>query len=493
MIFDHHKKINNQGAGSKKDFPEGRSDRRDRMKGNPFSPMEHRHTWERAIVQDVYPDKYTCDVYTERGKFLTGVPWPEGGDKAPKRGERYVVHFNLGKPVLTTGNIDTENPVEENRNHSISPSSDVGAESNFYANKGTGNTRGNRPKDVIPGDWVKTGSMGNMLGVLEGGTTVVKAGDLAQIIATQAHHLLRLVGKNVKLDTGAGTLDFKTEDGKSTINLYAGADEETESSPTAENFRIRCELGNEGELVDFRVTDRQGRSVYRVHVDPDGRVQKKSNRETNIVENDVREEIGDDEYKEVGGNKYTQVEGEHSERSGGSKTQETGGHHRVNSAQNTAINAMQDIIANAAKNIHMSSAGSVTDTDPSLNMNVSNGDMHIDIGNPVKGDAQVMMSGLDVNTFTGDMSFNSSLGSFEVNTNVPNSVKLGGPGPGVFSAILYEMFSAFMELFGTLIDTHVHPVPALAGVPTAPPIVPPWNSSRALFNASKSSFVSFGG
>ena len=492
-LSDTYGKLFNHGIGDTNDFPDNAQSRLEAQKGAPFAPQASHHTWERAVVQAIYPDRHTCDVYTSRGKYLAGIAWPDGGEKAPKRGGRFAVHFQLGKPVLFSVNVDAELPAGDSESHSVLPVKDVGGENAFYDGKGSGNYRGTKPRDLLPGDWLKMGDEGNLIGLLAGGTAVFKAGDLAQIIATQSRHLLRLIGKNLKIDTGAGTLDFKTEDGKSTINLRAGADEETESSPLADNFRIRCELGADGEMVDFRVTDGQGRSLYRMHIDPDGRVQKKSRRETEVVAEDKRTEVGTNSEEFVGKDKTTHVEGDARTRARGSVDTAAGGHVNLRAAGNATMSALSDLLLHAAKNAKVSSSGSPASPDPSMLFEVSNGDFKIDIGNPLKGDAQVMASGLSVDTFTGDIAFKTMLGNFRATTTTPGSVQLGGPVPGLFSAVVFELFQAFMEVFGTMIDTHVHPVPVLGGAPTAPPIIPPWTSSRSLFSLSKSTFVKMGG
>lgn len=481
------------GIDFTQDFPDSISARNKTLKGEPHAPLNHRKNWERCIVRAVYPDNHSCDVFTEKGKYLAGIAWPDSGRKVPKRGEKYAVHFHMGKPALERIQADAKRSPVDSEVPKLTAAKGIGGDDGFYKNKGSGNHRGSGPRDVLPGDWFEMGTMGNLIAVLEGGTTVLKASELAQIIASQSHHLLRLIGKSIKMDTGAGTLDFTTEEGKSTLNLYMGSDEETEGSPAVENYRIRCEMGSDGELVDFRVTDGKGRSVYRVHVDPDGRVQKKSTRETHVIAQDRRTEIGTMDETTVGRGKISRVSETFTEEIGGDHLKNLGGSFKVRAAQTAALSALENLLLTASKGVEISSSGSLTDSNPSMVLRASNGDMVFDVGNPAYGDAQVSRSGFDVSTFTGDITFKPTLGSFEVNTNVPNSVKLGGPGPGVFSAVLYETFYSFMELFGTLIDTHTHAVPALGGVPTAPPLSPMWTPTKSLLRSAKSSYVSYGG
>lgn len=493
FLSDKYGPLVQVGLGDKTDYLGTRAESLARQRGAAFASLEHQRTWERAVVQEVYPDTHTCDVYTERGKYLAGVPWPDGGESVPKRGGFYAVHFGLGKPILVSAGTHTVVPGNVATTVKLTPAKNVGGDNPFYAGKGSGQQRGNAPKDVLPGDWVRLGDQGNLLAVLAGGTTILKASDLAQVIATQASHLLRLVGKNLKMDTGAGTLEFITENGKSDIRLYAGSDEPTESSPLAENFRIRCELGTDGELVDFRVTDSKGRSLYRIHVDPDGRVDQQSTRKTETIKEDRVTTVGTQEETMIGGDSFTSVGGSKLEQVGGSTTVDTGGHYRLYAAHNAALSAMHDFLVHAGRHFQVSATGDPSNTEPALAFDVTNGDVAFNVGDPTNGDTQSLNSGFKVDTATGDMAFKSLLGNFTVTTPSPNSVNLGGPVPDLFGTLVFEMYQAFMEVFGAMLDSHVHPVPALFGAPTAPPLVPIWSSSKHLFVASKSKYVKVGG
>jgi len=469
---------------------------RDQRKGAPFSAQYSDQSWERCIIKEVYPDKYTCDVYTERGRFLSGVAWPGASDdiRAPRRGEQLAVNFNLGVPTLIEAKVDFLRELGTTEAFRVTGATGFGAADPIYSDKGESNQRGDGPQDIMPGDWVRQGEMGQMLGVLSGGTTVLKAGELAQVIATQAQNLLRIVGQNFQLYTGAGELQFKTEDGKTSMVLRAGGDVETESAPSQDNFRIRCELGDEGEMVDFRVTDGKGCELYRMHVDPDGRVEKQALRETAIYTEDRRTEIGAGDVTFVGGPRATDVSGTDTLNSGGAREVETGGAHRTRAAGDIAQATLRDYVVNARRNIDVQAGGTLPNTGtPAFKITVSNGDMKFDIGNPLAGDTQVARSGFEVQTGLGDINMRSLLGNISLNSTLPGGVKAGGPGPGLFSAVLYEQLQAFFNLFGILLDTHVHPQPILGGALTLPPVVQPWAASSGLFPLARSTFVKLGG
>jgi hypothetical protein len=349
------------------------------------------------------------------------------------------------------------------------------------------------PKDVLPGDALQVGDLGQMIGLLSGGVVVVKANELAQIIASQARNLLRLVGQNFQLYTGAGVLDFVTDEGKTSMLRRVGADYEPESSPDSENYRIRCELGHDGELVDFRVTDGKGRALYRHHVDPDGRVEAEARRKTEIITEDRRTEIGGADRVYTGSDLEVSVGGSSVETVGGAKGIDATGALKLQAGGDAAMTAMHDLFLTAARNAAVTVTGSLVGSDPALLFTIANGDVFFNVGSFVSGDTQVRKSGFRVNTASGDITLDSVLGQIELNAG-PGMTKIGGAaGVGPYSALLYEVFEGFMELFGNLIDTHTHTIPSLGGTPTGPPLIPPYLSSRYSLPPAKSQFVKLGG
>ena len=469
------------------------------MKGAAFAASKQR--WEKAYVHEVYPDTYCCDIFTEKGRFLAGVPWPNnaGEISVPKRGDKYTVMYELGTPMLLPITPDAQGGSQKNSARarqpvSVTPVVAVGGNDNVYVGKGDNNVRGDKPRDVVSGDWLKMGDLGNLIGVLEGGSVVVKAADLAQIIATQAKNMLRLVGQNLSVYTGAGSLDFKTEDGKTSIVLRAGADCDTESNPDQENFRIRCELGDEGELVDFRVTDGNGRSLYRMHVDPDGRVETDMAQRVESVAGSSWDAVDGDRTESTEGNKTEVIGGSSTTTTVGSSDHSTSGSHRIRSGNDVSVSAAHDMLMSAYRNMVTSASGDVTSGDPAMLFTVANGDVRFDVGNPAAGDAQVRQSGFVVDTLTGNITMSSVLGTVSLNSPRPGGVKIGGaPGAGPFSAVLYETLSLFMDIFGAMIDTHVHFHPDLGLIPTAPPFIPPYTMSKGVLASARSTYVKIGG
>jgi hypothetical protein len=439
----------------------------------------------------VYPDQYTCDVFTEQGRFLTGVGWPGGSGniRAPKRGQLLGVQFELGAPLLYEGRVDAEEDPETDA-YRVTGVAGFGGEDPIYSGKGVNNQRGDKPKDVMPGDWVQNGDVGQLLAVLQGGTSILKASELAQVIATQAGNLLRLVGQNMSLYTGAGTLDFLHEEGKTSMVLRVGADDATESSPSQDNFRIRCELGDEGEMVDFRVTDGKGREVWRCHIDPDGRVQKVARRETAVYDEDLRVDIGTNDVRNVGGERVVEVQGNDSYLARGDRTLQSGGSTIVEAGNDVQISGRRDAVVASGRNMELNATGSILSSTPSFQINAANGSAEFNVGFPVYGPAPT--GDLTLRNYQSDINITAVAQKVKINSPLPRGVKVGGPGPGLYSAVLYETLKVFMDAFGEALDLHFHNSPFL-GLPTGPPTVPPYKLTKALFPFSKSRMVTVGG
>lgn len=471
-----------------------------KLVGNPFEHDQNRN-WERATIIQVNPGTYTVDVYTERGKYLSGLSIPTssydpssgaGEISMPKRGQVVAVHYELGDPILNLAVpfSSAGPPLQSIAANPVVP--DIGGEDGVYAGQGTANYAGLRPQDVLPGDWMRIGSQGNLVGVLEGGVTVLKASELAQIIAVRTNDLLKLLGRNLEILTDFGEITFTNDNGNTSMSLRAGAKQTTESSPTQEYWTIRADLGDAGNLVNFRITDTQGHTLSGVQMDPNGSVTRTTTGDlTEIIGGAYNMQFGGDVGLVIPGNKNDTVNGDSTESITGSKTINAGSTITLQSGVDTVVSPTRDLNISTGRNINISASGNplATPGATTLSYTITNGSVVFDIGDPAAGDLQAAMSGMQVNTFLGNIGFDTKLGNFIVNTTIPNSVQLGGQAP-LFHSMLFEMFEAFMETLGSLIDSHTHLTPS---GPSGPPIVPPYETSESLVPGIQSEYVTHGG
>lgn len=479
------------------------------QRGSVFDGPSHRHgvdnpaagTWQRCVVVDVHPDTYTCDVKTERGQYVGGLPWPRmfvspdgmaGDVTVPMRGQMMALHNELTEPQLSftvPHRLDVVTPPGEHR--IVHGSTSVGGQDAVYAATGRQNYRGGMPADVLPGDWARVGSQGNLVAVLEGGTTVLKASELSKVIANSVGDLLQLVGRNMDLYSDFGEIQFRNDNGRVSMSLKGGSQQTTETHTEQEKFTIHADLGHAGELVDFRITDTKGRTLAQSHWKPDGTVER-------YADQALREVVGTtytfettDKVETIAGSYTFTVGSNVSGTVSGSMSHQVQGNVEFTSGNDTILTGNRDTVIAAGRFFNVAVSGSLTNAPGAAAYKtvVTNGSYTIDIGNPAAGDIQAAMSGFQVTTFLGDIDLGTTLGKVKVRTTLPGSVELGGQ-QAVFSAMLFELFEAWASAFGQAIDLHTH---GSAVGPTSPPLVPPYSTTQSLLNPIQSTYVKLGG
>lgn len=471
-----------------------------KITNQPLAENDAGRTWERAVVVNVYPDTFSVDCYTEKGRMLSGLPFPSGnydpssgaGEiSMPKRGMILTVHYGLGEPTLSfTQPVPQSGTQVPATNVTAAPN--IGGSDGTYSNQGHTDYRGLRPSDVIPGDWVRMGTQGNLIGVLEGGLTILKASEVAQVIASKTYDSLRLIGRNMDIYNDFGEFRFRNTNGNCSMQLRAGSKQTTQTSPDKENYTIRADLGDAGQLVNFRITDPDGHVLSSIIMDPNGSVTRTATGDTNdSVDGNLTESVGGDKDKTVVGDETILIGGDSTEQLAGNKNIQAAADLTLQSGNDIDQMSNRDISIGAGRNMDVSVSGDMTATPGTnaLTYTVTNGTVYFDIGDPAAGDSQSAMSGWGVTTLLGDMTFSTTGGNFIVNTTIPNSVQLGGNAP-LFHSMLYEMFQTFISTMGALIDSHTHLTPA---GPSGPPIVPPYATSESLVPDIQSEYVTHGG
>lgn len=471
-----------------------------RKTNQSLAENDNARIYERATVINVYPDTYSVDVYTEKGRLLSGLPWPTnnydpvsgaGEIAPPKRGMILTVHYGLGEPTLSftrpSPQAGSQVPAA-----TVTSAPNIGGDDGVYSQQGHTDFRGLRPNDVIPGDWIKLGAAGNLVAVLEGGLTILKASEVAQIIASRVNDSLRLIGRNMDILTDFGEFRFTNSNGNCSMQMRAGSKQTTETSPLKENFTIRADLGDAGQLVNFRVTDPDGHILSGIEMTPNGSVNRTATGDvTDVVNGNVTNRFGKDKNETIVGNESRTIGGDSLDALAGNKTIQAAADITLQSGNDADILSNRDISIGASRNMDVSVSGDMTATPGTnaLSFTVTNGTVEFDIGNASAGDSQSALSGWSVKTLMGDMVFKTALGNFIVNTSTPNSVQLGG-NSALYHSMLFEMFQVFMSTFGGLIDSHIHLTPA---GPSGPAVVPPYATSQGLIPAIQSEFVTHGG
>lgn len=220
-----------------------------------------------GVISAVNPNQRSVDVTIEVGEEIQEFSLPimtpalgphlrDGAVYVPKIGATSIVAItNTGRmfiqgflpdfsdrddPLSSRGELAKAQPgAELSRVGQETLSEDYAFRDPVYGKMGSESYRAGMPAELIPGDWAQYGTDGNMLAVLEGGTTVVKASDTAQIQLHKARDLVQIVARRFELLTDFGELSFSSDQGKTRFRLRGSASAE-KSSPT--NFTPDCFL-----------------------------------------------------------------------------------------------------------------------------------------------------------------------------------------------------------------------------------------------------------
>lgn len=167
------------------------------MFSNPSDPI--RMFDEGYVVQ--VDRKGFCHVRTTRGQLLQGVPWimpfggsTRGGDRiAPHMGDKVFLNFGLGYPIIH-GFL----PRVQGSDQAIPISIHTGAlspETGDYGPSGTIQPDQNQPPDQAQGDRVLSSIGGSVVGILRGGTLVLRGGRTAEILLSKVRGLARVFSR----------------------------------------------------------------------------------------------------------------------------------------------------------------------------------------------------------------------------------------------------------------------------------------------------------
>ncbi len=158
-----------------------------------------------GIVSSVDVERMFCQVKTTKGQNLSNVIWllPAGGSSrsnhivTPMIGDRVLITTSTGYPIiigflpkiLETESIPTKIDTGQ-------LPSDTG---NFSPVMRNAEVAPNKPKDTTIGDHIITSKGGGLLGVLRGGSILLKSGRLAQVFISKYDDIVRVVGRNYEL------------------------------------------------------------------------------------------------------------------------------------------------------------------------------------------------------------------------------------------------------------------------------------------------------
>jgi hypothetical protein len=252
------------------------------MFNNPFKADSSEFE---GIVAQVDPLRKACAVITPDGRPLTGVMWEESvggssryGDRSsPTMGDRVVVNTSLGYPRIS-GYLPKLQSTDNVFSVSIDTDGNLIDTGNYMNNAGGAVVADqNKPADILAGDRVISTNGGAIIAALRGGSVMLRASRLAQILLSKWDSVVKVVSRSWEHYTDVHSDIIRNNNGylyrytgyagqnalndsiseNYTLNFYYGDVENAEATKT--NYLLN-QGGNTGEewrsIYKEQVTDR---------------------------------------------------------------------------------------------------------------------------------------------------------------------------------------------------------------------------------------------
>lgn len=232
--------------------------------------------FELGVVVSYNPNTHTSFVKTHSGRPLQDVPQIKTGpgnfDHLPS-GTTVVVTWGLGWPAIIGIIDDVGLPQQAIPSMALTGVEGVGSDDPTQTSNGSNTYKPpSAPSDMGPGDWARTGTMGNHVAVLEGGLSLF--GSLsAQVRSMGMTGTLQTVARRIQQVTDFGQMTIENDQGRTSLVLRAGSNQSTETGLDEQKWTIRLDLGATGDILDFRIVEPEGKTLFRLHAGSDGRVQ----------------------------------------------------------------------------------------------------------------------------------------------------------------------------------------------------------------------------
>lgn len=457
--------------------------------GGPFHSAPQRV--ERGTVIGVDAANHTYRVALNGGGTLNGIARMRSspGDLTvlPLQ-QPVVVMLGLGEPyILGVLPHQAQNVANEDPDNVTGTGGHGGEDPTLARSLGAVGRTAGEPRDLLPGDQVLRSPDGAAVGALHGKTALVRGGPLAQIRAYGNEDLVEVVAGLYRLVTWMGEARYVNDDGKTSFIWRGGADQLTETGADEAAYTVRLDVGYTGDLFNFEVTTPQGQSLFRFHVDPNGRLSVTSRGGFEWTGGADRATL---HPTRVHGAQSLEVEGAQDERVAGNVTQALQANRAATVSTNDNLTIGQDYVVRINRD-HDVNVGGVMNHAVTGNVTrtTTNGDMTDNVTTGAYN-ADVRAGNWKVTCTVGNIQLQPLAGKVQMQTNLPDAVELSD-NPTMHGtkyealASLLNTFVADYNLFKGLVLSHVHPLapggtgpaPSLA---TALPLQIDWSAARSL-------------
>ena len=437
---------------------------------------------EKGTIKEVFPATHTYTVETERSGILHGrqrlLQSPNDNTLLPA-GTRVAISHAYGEAVIAGVLIPGTPVTGETTPTSLTGVAGRGADDPLYKDPGSANFRpAGVPRDLSPNDQATIGPSGNAMGVLDGGVNIMKSTDFSQIRTHLINDVVEIISRRFRHITAMGFSEYKDEGGRTSFVFRGGSDQTTECGSDQENWTIRFDLGNAGDLFKLELTQPDGAAVFRVHVTPDGKAEL-------FAAKGFDYGSGGDKTEKVLGDETTDVKGSVDRTVRGKETHTVHGERVVTVAANDSRTAGNDSTESVIRHYTKSVGGdakysfvgggpaTALPTNEALSFEIVNGSWKVNIGDPISMASPAALAGFELNTFMGDIYL-----GVKTKGNVTLETLLGD---GIFNATNIQLGGSMgkepfvcgdllMSLLGELVDAIMKmTVPTPVG-PSGPPI-----------------------
>jgi hypothetical protein len=340
----------------------------------------------------------------------------------PDTGEEVYLDWSFGPTPIICDYVPEVTPIEKKKEFrtEVSPMRSFGGEDKFHKAEGDKPYRWG-PKDLMPGDKILMGKLGNMLGILAGGVSILKASPLSQIILTKFNDTVKVVSRNFELYSDFGRLRMLNKDGVTSFEMSGNDTREKSNAHNDSAWDYTAKLGGKNllELV-------LGKGKFSWVVNRDGHSQISTAKSFSIDMNSPPEiKIFGNSVSAVDGHREEFITGNKQKVIKGTDTEKTGRKVYVNSgAHNEVITGTVDRHHRGVTKEFTQGTGITSISTTGRETIVAAGDYAIDIGNPLHLGipapallAQAKTGDYKVDTFAGDFVFSALVkGNFEFNT-----------------------------------------------------------------------------
>ncbi len=371
--------------------------------------------WELADVVAFNSATHTAVLRTHSGRPLRDVPQIKFGPRVFEHlptGTTVVVSYDLGFPVIV-GVIDFVGPPQDAiAAPSLTGVDGVGDDNPLQPTEGSSNYRSPyAPTDMTQGDWARVGTLGNGIAVLEGGITQLGS-PTAFVRSLGTSGLLQTIAQRLVTVSDFGQWSVENDQGRTSFILRAGANQSTQTGLDEEHWTIRLDLGATGDVLDFRITDPNGKTLFRLHVGADGRTQIYGDGGVDISSGpngdaETRHDIAGPRTSNVAGDDTFAADGNRVCRAGQSATESIGTDKTTVIGNDEVRFVNRDQTVNVGgKRTDIVVGGPAQEAKPgavALATKIVNGGWQVDIGNPGNGANISAQAAYRLKTFLGDV------------------------------------------------------------------------------------------